>query len=91
MRNRQQPYHSPPFVPIPPIIKMSQVLTFVAQSSQVGNNTQSVELACGQAAVIKNIPGTDSQSIDVTEFHYDGPPRVTLIFENGTLSDRLFQ
>ncbi len=60
-------------------------------SIQVGNNTQSVELACGQPAVTKNVPGTENQSIYVTEFHYNGPPRVTLIFENGKLSDRLFQ
>ena len=58
---------------------------------QAGNTTQSVELACGQPAIIKNVPGTQNQSIEITEFHYNGPPRVTLIFENGKLSDRLFQ
>lgn len=58
---------------------------------QVGNNAQAVQYACGQPAVIQAVPGTETQPVDVTELHYDGPPKATLIFENGQLIDRQFR
>jgi len=59
---------------------------------QVGNNAQAIKYVCGEPAAIKDVPGTQVQSTDITELHYSGGAQnVTLIFENGVLKDRQFQ
>jgi len=59
---------------------------------QIDNSTQQVEFACGKPALTKDIQTQSSQNpaIEVTEYEYSGPPRVSLIFENGRLKDRNF-
>jgi hypothetical protein len=59
---------------------------------QVDNSAQQVEFACGKPSLVKDIQTQSSQNpiIEVTEYIYSGPPKVSLIFENGALKDRRF-
>ncbi|MHB1948822.1 MAG: hypothetical protein ACYCQI_12020 [Gammaproteobacteria bacterium] len=56
---------------------------------QLGTAMKDVEKACGKAA---NITKSQAQSttppVEVIEWKFDGPPAVTLTFENGTLKSR---
>jgi hypothetical protein len=57
---------------------------------QVGNTRDIVTRTCGAPALKKDV-GQANPPVNVTEFIYNGPPPVTLIFENGQLKDRKFK
>lgn len=56
----------------------------------IGDTIQKVKSACGQSTSINqgNAPGNIRNRNSMIEFHYPGPPEVTLIFRNGKLVDR---
>lgn len=56
---------------------------------QLGDSTQTVASACGQPDLVSQ-PPSSALPIDVVEMRYDTHPPVTLVFENGLLTDRKF-
>lgn len=62
-------------------------------SIQLGNSTSDVEKACGKPALVTqtNVQGADTQAVpptEIVEWTYNGTPNITLIFENGKLTER---
>lgn len=54
----------------------------------VGDSAQTVQAACGQPSFVNHGQKADSQNT-FTEFRYNGPPSISLIFENGFLVERV--
>lgn len=60
------------------------------QTIQFGNTTAQVEAACGKPAYITQTSAANGapKPIEVTELQYNASPTVTLIFENGKMTER---
>lgn len=59
---------------------------------QIGSSTKDVETACGKASYVNRGIAQDSGGNapvpEMTEWTYQGPPKVILVFENGVLKER---
>lgn len=62
--------------------------TLCGQIINVGDNSQTVEMACGQPIILNQQQNLQNPDTQITEFQYNGPPPVTLIFEGGILKAR---
>lgn len=72
----------------------TQVTRNVASSSscnsliKIGDTSEMIQSACGKPVTVQNQQQDTQNATEITELTYDGPPPVTLVFENGILKDR---
>jgi hypothetical protein len=56
---------------------------------RIGDRVEAIQAACGQPAFINHSQQQADSQNTFTEFKYNGPPSISLIFENGLLKERV--
>lgn len=62
--------------------------TLCGASVSVGDTLASVKKACGDPSFINKSTSSDSKPVEKTVFKYNSTPPVSLVFEDGKLTDR---